>query len=395
MKTSKNRWKVLRAAAFVIIISAVPPVAHAVGFVLNPGGVDNAANFTRSHQYFFGAGGVTPLVNGTNWRTTLTDAAGAAGARNLTVGIQHIAGTGVPPAGPVFNFSFPGIKQPVIGAVDVLGRAEQLNHGAAVDLGRATVSIRAGAEPPSAATVITSGQHVPAGTPFAWSLTNTGGVPLTAVAITPSYREAGTGNLFDGSVINRVNLAAGGTDRGALPVAAINPANGILGRLSDYKVQAFGSGQSETMLAFAGKVDGAINELDLGSATRLFKGSDEFLVPMFSRNDNTSDLFVAVDLTQWLSAGGSLPLSTGESFNISGGTNPSLPGFLFSTSPITFVPGTGFITANPLGGENVHVRAMIDGVSVVPEPSTVPMFGAGLLVIMAALRRLRANPGTQ
>ena len=192
-----------------------------------------------------------------------------------------------------------------------------------------------------------------------------------------------------------MNLAAGRTDGGALPAAAVNPANGALGRLSDYKVQAFGSGQSETMLAFAGKVDGAINELDLGSATRLFKGSDEFLVPMFSRNDNTSDLFVAVDLTQWLSAGGSLPLSTGESFNISGGTNPSLPGFLFSTSPITFVPGTGFITANPLGGENVHVRAMIDGVSFVPEPSTVPMFGAGLLIIMAALRRLRADPGTR
>ena len=136
MKTSKNRWSALRVAGFVMFVSAVAPAAHAIGFVLNAGGTDNANDFRRTHQYFFtGAMGVSPLVDGANWQTTLTDAAGAGGARNLTVNIQHM------PGGPVSTFSFPGLKLPAIGAVDFLARGEQRNHGTAVDMNFAGVSI--------------------------------------------------------------------------------------------------------------------------------------------------------------------------------------------------------------------------------------------------------------
>jgi hypothetical protein len=386
METTKSLWKALSAVRFLMLVVAAAPAAHAAGFVLNPGGTDLANSFQRSFQYFFGAGGVTPLVNGANWITNLTDAAGAGGAHNLTVTIQHQVPA---PAGPLFTFNFPGLTQPALGAVDVLGQAAQLNHGTATDLARATVSVRAGAEPPSAATVITSGVHVAAGgTSLGWSLSNPAGNPaLTAITVTPSYREVGTGNTFNGPVTTLPGgIPAGGTASGTLPAAAVNPANGALGRLADYRVQAFGSGNTETTLAYIGQVNGMLDELDLGSATSLFMGFDEFLAPMFSRSSG-GDLFVYVDLTQWLSAPSSFLPTPGEVFSIIGGTSSLLPGFLFSTSTIDFVPGTGLVTASPLNGENVFARAVIDG-QTVPEPSTLAFLSIGVLLVLGyRLRR--------
>jgi hypothetical protein len=300
METTRSLRKHYAVPLLMLIVAAAP-TAHAAGFVLNPGGTDLAFSFQRSFQYFFGVGGVTPLAAGVNWVTNLTDAAGAGGTHNLTVTIQHMLPA---PAGPLFTYNFLGLTQPALGAVDVLGQASQLNHGAATDLTRATVNIRAGAEPPSAATVLTSGVHVAAGgTSLAWSLSNPAGNPaLTAVSITPSYREVGTGNTFNGPVTQvPAGIPAGGTASGTFPAAATNPANGALGRLADYRVQAFGSGTTQTTLAYIGQVNGTLDELDLGSATSLFDGFDEFLAPMFSRS-NGGDLFVYVDLTQWLSA---------------------------------------------------------------------------------------------
>jgi len=305
---------------------------------------------------------------------------------NLTVTIQHQ----VPAPGPLFTFNFPALMQPVLGAVDVLGQAQQLNHGAATDFARATVNVRAGAEPPSAATVMTSGVHVPAGgTSLQWSLNNpVGSPPLTAITVTPSYREIATGNTFNGPVITRPSLPACGNDSGSFAAAAVNPANGALGRLADYRIQAFGSGNTATTLAFIGQVDGMLDELDLGSASSLFVGFDEFFAPMFSRSSG-GDLFVYVDLTQWLSAPSSFLPASGTSFSITGGTSSLLPGFLFSASTIDFVPGTGLLTANPLNGENVLVRAFIDGATV-PEPSTPALLGIGVLVMIGyCLRRER------
>jgi hypothetical protein len=223
-----------------------------------------------------------------------------------------------------------------------------------------------------------------------WSLSNPAGNPaLTAITVTPSYREVGTGNAFNGPAINVGGLPAGGSTSGLLPASATNQANGALGRLADYRVQAFGSGTTQTTLAYIGQVNGTLDELDLGSASSLFANFDEFLAPMFSRS-NGGDLFVFVDLTQWLSAPSSFLPTPGEMFSIVSGTSSLLPGFLFSTSTIDFVPGTGLVTASPLNGENVFARAFIDG-QAVPEPSTLAFLSIGVLIVLSYRLRNRSK----
>ncbi len=58
---------------------------------------------------------------------------------------------------------------------------------------------------------------------------------------------------------------------------------------------------TDTTLAFLGKVDGVPGELDLGAAMELFEGDNEFKVPLLTDTATGQNLFVAADLTQWLS----------------------------------------------------------------------------------------------
>lgn len=395
MGARDSRLRIIVAACAGLVLWWGSEPAQAVGFVEQPGGFDEVLRFDKSYAYFWaGAAGVNPLSVGINWNRTLTDAAAAGGARNLTVDIQHLV-----PAGPMFHFDFPGLVH-VAAALPWHAQAAQRAHGdREKDIASVVVAVALPGAVPDAF-VQTKGRHITGFAPFGWSLHNpeTAPGPLVAVAVTPSYRQAGTdvGDppiIFDGPPVAPAPgpIASGATGRGGLPATAVNPANGRIGRLADYRVTATGSGPTETTLAFVGEVDGVLSEIDIDAGLALFAPSGRFVAPMFTHADGVSPLFVAIDLVQWLSA---LSLDVIEMpdlfgrFSITGGTHAALPGFMFSTAPIGFVSGVGWTTTGAAFNGDVVVRAIIDGET--PEPGTVALLAAALVAAMRVRRRSTA-----
>jgi hypothetical protein len=95
-------------------------------------------------------------------------------------------------------------------------------------------------------------------------------------------------------------------------------------------------------------------------------------------------LHSAVDLNVYLP---SLPtFSLGQTFNIVNGLVPELPGMWFSSTPITFDPLTGAFTGTPITIEGAALSSH-EVESVVPEPSTLILLGAGVLLAPVARRR--------
>jgi hypothetical protein len=133
-----------------------------------------------------------------------------------------------------------------------------------------------------------------------------------------------------------------------------------------------------TTLAFIGQLNEnpILTELDLSLLTEAFVGLNEFVVPSLS-NANL-DLFVGVNLTDWLSFPTSFTF--GDSFDFINGVSSDLPGILVGTSPIVLDPELGFVTANPFSG-SASVVGVIDG-RVVPGPGTGLLLGAGILSLL-------------
>jgi hypothetical protein len=120
-------------------------------------------------------------------------------------------------------------------------------------------------------------------------------------------------------------------------------------------------------LAFVSSDGGNLHFLDLAEASALrgFSGDNEFFAPgLYS---DTTDIYVSVDLTKWLN--NPTVIANGEQINLINGTSEQLPGFLISTSPITFNELLGFKTNDPLNG-TVTKTGILDG-SAVPEPLTI------------------------
>jgi hypothetical protein len=125
---------------------------------------------------------------------------------------------------------------------------------------------------------------------------------------------------------------------------------------TDYVVKLTINPTTELTLAFLGEVDGVPGKLDLVAGFDLF-GNPEITAPMFHAA-NSTDLFVAVDLSQWLSF--PTVYDASDTFSITAGKSDQLPGYLFSTSPIDFDPVAGYTTTNPYEGE-VYVSGTVDG----------------------------------
>lgn len=157
--------------------------------------------------------------------------------------------------------------------------------------------------------------------------------------------------------------------------------------LSSYTITVRGSAGTETHLAFLGTVDGVFSALDLEAAAYLFAGEDEFFIPYLRpvADMDTLDLFVAVDLTQWLGLAGEF--DPGNVFAISNGISDMLPGISVATSPFT-LGINGFESANPYSGE-VVVTGTIDG--HIPEPTVLALMALGLGALGLARLRARAE----
>jgi len=121
--------------------------------------------------------------------------------------------------------------------------------------------------------------------------------------------------------------------------------------------------------AFTG-VTGSMESVPVGNWLEQngYNGTDEtgfsLRVPDFN---NTSQLYYGVDLSIWNANKFSVDSSMfGTSYNIVNGTSVLLPGFLFSTTPLTY-SNNGWETSSPFTG-----AAILDSYHEmsVPEPST-------------------------
>lgn len=151
---------------------------------------------------------------------------------------------------------------------------------------------------------------------------------------------------------------------------------------TDVNVIPVGSFSAATTLAFIGDVDGTVSEIDYGVGIEYFTGGEEFVVPYVE--SATQDLYVFVDLTQWLS----FPYSfnNDEIFDFNDGINSLLPGFLVATAPINFIPGQGLVyDATTLYSGSLKTVGIIDG--KIPESDTLTLVGLGIVVIRFLRRR--------
>ena len=136
---------------------------------------------------------------------------------------------------------------------------------------------------------------------------------------------------------------------------------------------------TQMKMSFLVESAGSLAEGDLALWTEHFTENTEFLVPMLFDADETLNLFVAVDLTQWLSFPTSYNI--GDQLTITNGTSTLLPGFLFGTAPPLLGPN-GYESSALFTGDAI-ILAEADGI---PEPSTIVLFGLSGLVL---LRRRR------
>jgi hypothetical protein len=199
------------------------------------------------------------------------------------------------------------------------------------------------------------------------SIENLGTKPLKNITVTPSYQPPGGAPIVSGPPIPLADLPPSGEHKGvSLPkLGSLLP--------TDYKVTVSGSPITETTLTFLGTDDGLRAELPLGDFTGLF-GLDSFIVPMLRAFDDTTDLFVGVDLTEWLSD--PRPFAAGDVFSFVNGVDSDLPGFVIGTSPIDLL--SGLITDLFTG--DVAVVASIDGEIVpAPEPGSVILLLTSLI----------------
>ena len=148
---------------------------------------------------------------------------------------------------------------------------------------------------------------------------------------------------------------------------------------TDVKIRVRYNPASETTLAFlVTNEDGMFEKANLGLMTEFFRGSEEYLVPALFHAQETQDLFVAVDLTQWLSFPTSYNFE--DRLVITDGVSDALPGFKVSTSPTRFDPGMGFVADDPYSGE-VKILGEIDG-QVQSEEGPISLWIPAVLAVL-------------
>jgi hypothetical protein len=365
--TARLDRKLLRAAPFVLAtvlgLGIVPSRVHA-DFVRfeDPGHrfLDLTQSFT--FQFDWDLRRTSTAEFGQNWKVKLEDREAAGDSRDLLMFLQHVHGPHPDvdrdpnPANP-FLSRFTGLL------VDREFRAAKdlkLTHPTTANPHHDYYHVFVRSERPGRSAFLqVGGVHVGEPLPFEWSYRALANGSITVFATYPSHPPlqaiGGIRAVQDGQ---RVTGQLPKDTRGNAP--------------TDWELTFFGSPATHSTLAFIGEVDDHLEKLEVSPAAELQVGSASFDVPVLS--NGVADLFVAIDLVQWLSFPTTFdPL---EEITISVGRSELLPGFLVSNSPIAFDPFQGFVTDAPFSGVS-SVIGFADG-RVVPEPSTLLLLGSGL-----------------
>src|SRR5215470_4320241 len=362
---------------FVLIVTTKVTVAHAS--FMPETTIENLG--TKISIFSSWNQGVAPnttgLLDGSFWGIRLSEA--LADKTRLTIRLQHLAATH-PDLGEQPNWPNPAVD--LFAGAFPLDKTVAKGGGLAISTGKTPhfdVYDYAVLVDKTGASVGVSAQHLEE-RKFKWSLSNFLGGPakLNVVGsypatVTPPPGDPGKrmGERKDKPLKDRER------DEDTFPAGA-----------SDYTIRMTRGDPtfSDMTLAFLEGSVGDLSEADLSLFTQAFVGDDEFFAAMLFDEDGAQNLFVAVDLMQWLSFGSSF--QPGDEFLITNGVNPLLPGFLVSTSPIEFDPSIGFTTTTPANVLAV-VGAIVDG-QAVPTPSspTFVLVAAGLVSLgLAAARR--------
>jgi hypothetical protein len=396
-----------RHALFVTLVVAASPTPARAAILNGPGPViplcavpENSDKLITVNCFWDQTlPGSNATVGATNWKISITDSAvppvPAVPPTNLSFELQHLAD-------PDGNANLPGqtlsLKSGPIPAGSQGAGAGTVKHNSLLNgtaVPGADVYRYKAAPPPVGVgmSVLVFGRHFSGAQPlFGWSF-----VPPAGVAGGLAVSES-TANGTKVTPVNNASVGAGNVGIAVpLPGKFTGNEKRIFGTLSkgatDYTVR-YTVGDpffSDTTLAFVTGSPGSFEEGDLGLFTAFFTGDTSFLVPeLFDAasmaGSSMQDLFVAVDLTQWLSF--PQPFSPGgPPIHFSNGITSGLPGFLVArpladgSSPITFDPTAGFTApdAFKFTGDAV-ISGIIDGETVpAPAPGTLTLVGAASL----------------
>jgi hypothetical protein len=278
------------------------------------------------------AGGVGPgqpnAAPITNWFINPSSGAAAGAIKTLAIDLQHRV---APHAGDVApNPLTPVQINPAATVTPGVASAHagifQLQHPAAhKDVYAWRVVTPAG---PGAATLDVRAQHQSKAFSPAWSFTPYSAIGLEGrLTVIGSYSDGSTHTFYDNA---KVKWKPG--EPGNPPQWVSGPRDGSLARKgktpTDVTIR-WEKGDpvsTETTLAFVEGTPGTYQHADLGAFTHLFFGLDEYLVPALFDPNELIDLYVGVDLAQWLSFGD--PFSPGDLIDIVDGYSDLLPGMV-------------------------------------------------------------------
>jgi len=358
----------VKFAVAIVSICSAGMNAHGQ-FVLNPGSVDAACNGSHTFSWAFGGAAEALGPAGANWRYDLSSTAQVGGNKTLDLSYRHItpapgcAAHGEGPNAAGLNASLT-LARPLAGN-RVRGGMTIVSHDGATGHQDA---LRYGVTLPAAGngTITLKGDHTGA-TPAKWSYhpgNQAGGVLKVWASYPPDPSDPSLPTevqVYQGSPIVPNNGGNLPQNNGRAPTdyrLRYEPPGSLTSLLTPL-------GASDTELAFLADVDGSAAMAPLSAGATSFVGDGEFFTPAIAAA--VPGLFVAVDLTQWLTA--PTPFSIGSTFSFANGASDSLPGFMASLTPITFNYASGeYQTDAPYTGDG-EVIAGIDGST--PEPATI------------------------
>jgi len=143
------------------------------------------------------------------------------------------------------------------------------------------------------------------------------------------------------------------------------------------------SAGSHAELAFITNSETPFEKVDLAAALQSFNDYDQLDAPMLY--SASSEIYMGVDLTTWLHAD-SAP-APGQLVPIVNGASDLLPGYVFSTAPVTFDPSSGWTTSTPFTG--LLTVGGSYNVDVIPEPATALPALLALLMLGRSTSRPR------